>query len=62
MPRPTDRKDVLDKLKRTIAEGKVIVGAGAGRNRGREAARGPPLTLSQELACLPSSSKRVERI
>lgn len=30
MPRPTTRQEVLDRLRKTVADGKIIVGAGAG--------------------------------
>ena len=30
MPRPTTRKEVLDRLRKTIDDGSIIVGAGAG--------------------------------
>lgn len=31
MPRPTERKEVLSRLRQSIADGKIIVGAGAGK-------------------------------
>jgi hypothetical protein len=30
MPRPTTREEVLAKLRKTVADGSIIVGAGAG--------------------------------
>lgn len=30
MPRPATRKEVLDRLRKTIDDGSIIVGAGAG--------------------------------
>jgi hypothetical protein len=30
MPRPTTREEVLVRLRKTVAEGSIIVGAGAG--------------------------------
>lgn len=30
MPRPSNREEVLARLKKTVADGEIIVGAGAG--------------------------------
>jgi hypothetical protein len=32
MPPPTDREEILARLRKSVADGKAIVGAGAGRS------------------------------
>lgn len=65
MPRPTSRKEVLDRLRKTIDDGSIIVGAGAGAYFIYNAPWFTSLTWLidyQESVSLPNSLKKEARI
>lgn len=58
MPRPTTRKEVLDSLRKTIADGSIVVGAGAGTIPPQDRYGRRQKLMIQALASLPNSSRR----
>jgi hypothetical protein len=59
MPPPSTREEVLAKLRKTVADGSIIVGAGAGRFHFHGERLWQPLTiLPQALGYRPKQSSK----